>query len=104
MGRPTARRKADRATPSPVPDLNVDDLPAVMTVDELARFLRVGRSALYEAVARGLVRSLRIGRRIRIPRNAVEELLGLDSTSLAPGPGPAPSSPSSDSASNGRGS
>jgi excisionase family DNA binding protein len=37
--------------------------------------LRVGRNQLYEAVARGELRAVRIGRSIRIPKTALLELL-----------------------------
>jgi len=50
--------------------------PHVLTVEEAADFLRVGRSAAYEAVRRGEIPSVRIGRSIRIPRHRLEEMIG----------------------------
>jgi excisionase family DNA binding protein len=47
----------------------------VMTVDEVAELLRLSRNAAYEAVARKEIPSVRIGRRILIPRAGVEALL-----------------------------
>lgn len=47
----------------------------VMTVDEVAKLLRVSRNAAYEAVARKEIPSVRIGRRILVPRAALERLL-----------------------------
>lgn len=54
-----------------------DVLPLVLTVEEAAALLRVGRSTAYEAVRRGQIAgAIRIGRTIRIPRSALAELLG----------------------------
>jgi excisionase family DNA binding protein len=50
-------------------------LPEVLTVREAAAILRVGRNQLYQAVARGEVRAVRIGRSIRIPKQALLDLL-----------------------------
>lgn len=45
------------------------------TVDEAAERLGIGRNAAYEAIKRGELPALRIGRRIVIPRAALERLL-----------------------------
>ena len=47
----------------------------VLTVEEAGQLLRIGRSAAYEAVRRGQIPSLRIGRSVRVPRHALEEML-----------------------------
>jgi excisionase family DNA binding protein len=44
-------------------------LPAILTVPEVADFLRVGEAAVYDAIRQGLPH-FRMGRLIRIPRNA----------------------------------
>ncbi len=46
-----------------------------MTVEELAEQLRIGRSSAYALVKSRQIRSIRIGRSIRIPRNAVAEFI-----------------------------
>jgi excisionase family DNA binding protein len=46
-------------------------LPPVLTVAETAAFLRIGRSACYELVRTGAIPSVRLGRLIRIPRDAL---------------------------------
>jgi excisionase family DNA binding protein len=46
-----------------------------LTVEETSRLLRLSRGATYEAVRRGQLPSIRIGRRILIPRAALEKLL-----------------------------
>lgn len=43
----------------------------VLTVDEAARWLRVGRNRIYEAIGRGEIPHLRIGRSIRLSRAAI---------------------------------
>lgn len=53
----------------------LDQLPQVLTVREVAAMLRVGRNQLYEAVARGELPAIRIGRTIRIPATALRDLL-----------------------------
>jgi excisionase family DNA binding protein len=50
-------------------------LPEVLTAREAAAILRVGRNQLYQAVARGELGAIRIGRSIRIPRHALLALL-----------------------------
>jgi excisionase family DNA binding protein len=50
-------------------------LSEVLTVREAAAILRVGRNQLYQAVARGQLGAIRIGRSIRIPKHALLDLL-----------------------------
>ena len=50
-------------------------LPEVLTAREAAAILRVGRNQLYQAVARGELGAVRIGRSIRIPKQALLDLL-----------------------------
>jgi excisionase family DNA binding protein len=50
-------------------------LPHVLKVREAAAILRVGRNQLYEAVARGELPAIRIGRTIRIPTTALRDLV-----------------------------
>jgi excisionase family DNA binding protein len=58
--------------PAPVSDPNGD----VLTVDEAAVFLRIGRNALYDAIGRGDVPHRRIGKTIRLSRAALVQWLG----------------------------
>lgn len=53
----------------------LQELPLVLNVDDAARILRVGKAATYSLVRSGQLKSLRIGRTIRIPRNALDEYL-----------------------------
>jgi excisionase family DNA binding protein len=51
------------------------DLPDVLTVAEAAQFLRLGRNSVYEAVRRHELPSVRIGRRLLIPKHALQRFL-----------------------------
>jgi excisionase family DNA binding protein len=50
-------------------------LPEVLTAREAAAILRVGRNQLYQAIARGELGAVHIGRSIRIPKQALLDLL-----------------------------
>jgi excisionase family DNA binding protein len=47
----------------------------VLSVTEAAGLLGISRGLAYELVARGELPSLRLGRRIVVPRRALEDLL-----------------------------
>lgn len=47
-----------------------------LTVEEAARILGVGRTAAYAAVRSGEIPSIKLGRRVLIPRHALLALLG----------------------------
>ena len=52
------------------------ELPPILTVDELADFLRLNRKTVYEAVSRGEIPGVRrIGHTFRISRDAVLQWL-----------------------------
>lgn len=55
--------------------MTLDEVPPVLTVPEAAKLLRVGRNQCYEAIARGELHAIRVGRSIRVPRAALERLL-----------------------------
>lgn len=59
----------------------------VFTVDEAARLLRISRGAAYEAVRRGEIPSVRIGRTIRVPSHGLLRILN------EPRIGPEPTGP-----------
>lgn len=58
-----ARKPKEATTP-----LEYHQLPDWITVEELARFLRIGRSCAYELVRSGEIPSRRFGRLIRVNR------------------------------------
>ncbi len=53
----------------------MDSLPLLMTAREAGAVLRIGRSKVYELIRSGELRSIRIGSQIRIPKDAIDELL-----------------------------
>ncbi len=48
-----------------------DDLPLTLRVEDLMPILGIGRNTAYELVRCGQIRSIRIGRNIRIPKSEV---------------------------------
>ena len=55
--------------------VQVDDTRLTLTVDEAGRLLGISRNSAFEAVRRGDIPSIRVGKRILIPRAAFERLL-----------------------------
>ena len=51
------------------------ELPLVLHVKDLSTLLSVSHNTAYELVRSGQIRSIRVGRNYRIPRDAVEEYL-----------------------------
>jgi excisionase family DNA binding protein len=98
---PPAQEQQWRSTPNPgdhpptSPSVPLDlagsstsalaTLPEVLTAREAAAILRVGRNQLYQAVGRGELGAVRIGRSIRIPKQALLDLLAAASPSPARG-------------------
>lgn len=58
----------------PVPG-EVEEKRLTLTVEEAAEILGLSRAFAYEAVRRGEIPSIRIGRRILVPRAALQRLL-----------------------------
>ena len=54
---------------------NLDYLPLALTVEQNAHVLQLGKTHIYELTRSGKLRSLRVGRKIRIPRSALLEFL-----------------------------
>jgi len=54
---------------------NLDELPPVLTVDEVASVLRISRGAAYESIRRGDIPALHVGRTIRVARSVIAGLL-----------------------------
>jgi excisionase family DNA binding protein len=53
-------------------------IPLLLRISEAAELLGVSRSTLYQLVARGDLAVVKIGRSVRVPRTAVEQVaLGL---------------------------
>jgi excisionase family DNA binding protein len=58
------------------PVRNLNDLPMVLTVEDLRSVLSISRNTAYQLVRCGQIRSVKVGSKgIRIPREAIVEFL-----------------------------
>jgi excisionase family DNA binding protein len=58
-----------------------------ITVEEAAHLLGIGRQSAYQAARAGELPTIRLGRRLLVPRQALEQMLGLNDRSPADEPG-----------------
>lgn len=56
------------------------DIPHTYTAREAAERLGIGLTSLYAAVQRGELPSIRVGRRVLVPRRSLDVLLGATDT------------------------
>lgn len=61
----------DASTPT-----SLSALPPTISVEHAAKLLGIGRNTAYDAVKRGEIPSLRLGRRLVVPVGKLMELLG----------------------------
>ena len=52
----------------------------ILTVEDLAKELRIGKCTAYGLVRSGKIRSVRVNRQYRIPRTALDEFLNAGTT------------------------
>jgi excisionase family DNA binding protein len=52
-----------------------DDLPPILTVEQTAQVLGISRGLAFTAVRAGDIPSIRIGRRILVPRDQLRQML-----------------------------
>ena len=52
-----------------------EELPLALSVEDLMPILGIGRNTAYELVRSNQIRSVKIGRKIRVPKEAVQEYL-----------------------------
>lgn len=55
---------------------SLDELPVTLRVEELMPILGIGRNTAYELVRSGRLRSIRVGRQVRIPQERADRVLG----------------------------
>ena len=60
-----------------------DDLPPILTVEQTAKLLGISRGLAFAAVRSGDIPSVRIGRRILVPRERLRQMLGFDPAATA---------------------
>ena len=53
----------------------MDNLPLALTVKEVAKLLGISRNTAYRLIKSKKLRSVRVGRQIRVPLSALEEYL-----------------------------
>ena len=56
-------------------DMDIDDLPSYLSISEVQTFLGVGRSLAYSSVSDGTIPSIRLGRRVLVPRTGLKGFL-----------------------------
>ncbi len=52
-----------------------EELPLTLRVEDLMPILKIGRNTAYELVRSGQMKSIRVGRQIRIPKSEVFRFL-----------------------------
>jgi excisionase family DNA binding protein len=60
-----------------------DDLPPILTVEQTAKLLGISRGLAFAAVRSGDIPSIRIGRRILVPRDRLRQMLGVENAPTA---------------------
>jgi excisionase family DNA binding protein len=55
--------------------MSTEDQRKTYTVDEAGRLLGVGRNQAYEAAKRGEIPTIKIGKRLLVPRAALDRML-----------------------------
>ncbi len=81
--RPEARAGSAQEIGVPVSECAGDRL--LLRVQDVCRLLDVGRSTVYELIARGELPVIRIGRLVRVPRPALEEWIVKNTSGAAAG-------------------
>ena len=59
----------------PSDDSLYSEIPVVMTVDQMARILLIGRNAAYQLIRESAIKSIKNGRNIRVTRGALVDYL-----------------------------
>ena len=54
---------------------DLHELPVTLRVEDLMPLLGIGRNTAYQLIRSGQMRSVRVGRQIRIPRDALLDFL-----------------------------
>ena len=54
---------------------STDDLPLVLTVSDVSKILGIGKNTAYDLIRSGAIKSVRVGRQIRVPKAAFLEFI-----------------------------
>lgn len=60
------------------PYRTLEDLPVVLRVTDLMPVLGIGRNTAYELIRCGKIRSIRVGKQLRIPKKALIEYISAE--------------------------
>ena len=52
-----------------------EQLPLVLSIDQLTEVLEIGKNSAYDLVRCGQIRSIRVGNKIRIPKESVASFI-----------------------------
>ncbi len=87
-GPPPADPPSRTESPPPdVPSPAVGAPPILLTLNEVAAALRIGRSSVYDLIGQGRLDTVHIGRSVRVPRAEIERMVaGLAVSACGAGP------------------
>lgn len=54
---------------------NADDLPLVLTASDVSKILGIGMNTTYDLIRSGTIKSIRVGRQIRVSKSAFLEFI-----------------------------
>jgi len=69
------RQSSSKSEPAARNEPRSNAAPTYSSVDDLAREIGLSRHACYQAIKKGIIPHIRIGRRIILPRAAISEWL-----------------------------
>ncbi len=60
---------------------SIDEIPLILTVEDLMPILGIGRGAAYELARSERIKTIRVGRKIRIAKHELLAFMGISSES-----------------------
>ena len=54
---------------------SMEDIPLILRVEDIMSLLDIGRNTAYELLRCGAIRSIRVGKQLRIPKEAIIEYI-----------------------------
>ncbi len=60
---------------------SIDEIPLILTVEDLMPILGIGRGAAYELARSEQIKTIRVGRKIRIAKHELLAFMGISSES-----------------------
>ena len=60
---------------------SIDEIPLILTVEDLMPILGIGRGAAYELARSEQIKTMRVGRKIRIAKHELLAFMGISSES-----------------------